>query len=254
MAFVHVEHLTVDFTIYGSSHRLLRTTILGNTGGFIRREGSREKRVTVRALEDVSFRLEHGDRLGLIGHNGAGKSTLLRVLAGIYEPVSGTVTMDGLVSPLFTAAPGMDADDTGYENIRTCGMYLGMSHAEIESKMPDIVESCELGDYLSLPVRTYSAGMMTRLSFALATALDPGILLLDEGFGTGDARFAKRAETRMERLIGRSNILVYASHSNAEIKTFCNMAALLERGRLLALGPVDEIIEQYKSRTNLAAA
>ena len=161
--------------------------------------------------------------------------------------------MGGQVSPLFDAAPGMDADDSGYENIRTCGMYLGMSSAEIESKLPDIVDSCELGDYLDLPVRTYSAGMMTRLSFALATALDPGILLLDEGFGTGDMRFAARAETRMERLIGRSNILVYASHSNEEIKRFCNMAALLERGRLLSIGPVDEIFEQYKNRANLAS-
>ncbi len=245
MASVQLEHVTVDFPIYGASHRSLRTTLLSSTGGLIRREGQRQQRVIVRALEDVSFRLQDGDRLGLIGHNGAGKSTLLRALAGVYAPVAGRIVMEGRISPLFIAAPGLDIDDTGYENIRTCGMYLGMSAAEIERKLPDIEECCELGNYLALPARTYSQGMLMRLGFAIATALDPGILLLDEGFGAGDARFATRAEQRMRALVERSSILVLASHSEAMLKSLCNKAALMEKGRLRAFGPVDEIVDEY---------
>ena len=127
-------------------------------------------------------------------------------------------------------------------------MYLGMSDEEIKCKIPEIVEFCELGDYLELPVRTYSSGMMTRLAFAIATAIDPGILLLDEGLGAADARFASRAEKRMSELIDRSSILVLASHSDGMIKDMCNKAALMEKGRLIAIGPVAEIVELYHAR------
>jgi ABC-type polysaccharide/polyol phosphate transport system ATPase subunit len=245
MASIVVKNVVLDYPIYGASHRSFRTALLGRTGGLIRQESGRQHRVVVRALDDVSFTLDHGDRLGLVGHNGAGKSTLLRLLAGVYAPVSGEVITEGRISPLFTAAPGIDIEDTGYENIRTCGMFLGMSPEEIVAKTPEIAEFCELGDYLNLPVRTYSAGMMTRLAFAIATSIDPGILLLDEGLGAGDARFAARAEQRMMELINRSSIMVLASHSDAMIKDVCNKAALMESGRLIAIGPVDEIIVRY---------
>ncbi|MGE5538014.1 MAG: ABC transporter ATP-binding protein [Gemmatimonas sp.] len=245
MASIAVKHVTLDYPIYGASHRSFRQALFGRTGGLIRQEGARQQRVVVRALDDVSFQLDHGDRLGLVGHNGAGKSTLLRLLAGVYAPVSGEVVTVGRISPLFTAAPGIDIDDTGYENIRTCGLFLGMSADEIKQKTPEIAEFCELGDYLHLPVRTYSTGMMTRLAFAIATSIDPGILLLDEGLGAGDARFTARAEQRMNELIKRSSILVLASHSDGMIKDCCNKAALMENGRLLAIGPVDDILHRY---------
>jgi ABC-type polysaccharide/polyol phosphate transport system ATPase subunit len=248
MASITLENVTLDYPIYGASHRSFRSALLGRTGGLIRREGNRQQRVVVRALENVSFNLEHGDRLGLIGHNGAGKSTLLRLLAGVYEPVSGRLSAEGRISPLFTAAPGIDMDDTGYENIHTCGMYLGMNTAEIKEKIPEIIEFCELGDYLALPVRTYSAGMLTRLAFAIATSVDPDILLLDEGLGAGDARFAARAEKRMTELIGRSSILVLASHSDVMIKDVCNKAALMEKGQLVCVGLVEDVIAQYHDR------
>ena len=248
MASIELKNVVLDYPIYGASHRSFRHALFGRTGGLIRQVGDRQQRIVVRALEDISFRLDHSDRLGLVGHNGAGKSTLLRVLAGVYEPVSGTINVEGRLSPLFNAAPGLDGEDTGYENIRNCGMYLGMSDDEIERKLPEIVEFCELGDYLSLPVRTYSAGMLTRLGFALATALDPEILLLDEGLAAGDARFAQRAEQRMQRLIARSSILVLASHSDAMIKDMCNKAALMEKGRIIAFGSLDEVFTQYHGR------
>jgi len=247
---IELQNVTVDFPIYGVSHRSWRTALLGRTGGLIHREGTRQQRVVVRALENLTFRLEHGDRVGLLGHNGAGKSTLLRVMAGVYEPSAGRIVTRGRLSPLFTAAPGLDLDDTGYENWRTCGMYLGMSREEVRQKIPEMEEFCELGEYLSLPVRTYSSGMMTRLCFALATALDPDILLLDEGIATGDARFAARAESRMNAMIDRSSVLVFASHSEMMIKSLCNKAALLEKGQLIALGPIDEISALYRERAD----
>ena len=243
------SNLTIDFPIYGSSHRSLRQTLFARTGGLIRHErAGRQQRVVVRALDDISFTLRNGDRLGLIGHNGAGKSTLLKVIAGVYTPDAGSIRIEGRVSPLFNSAPGLDPDDNGYENIKTCGMFLGMSTEEIDRKLLDIVDFCELGEYLDLPVRTYSTGMLARLGFAIATAIEPDILLLDEGLGAGDARFAARAEARMQALIQRTRILVLASHSDALIKSMCNRAILLEKGRLIAMGPVDEVINRYHQR------
>ena len=249
MTSIIASNVTVDFPIYGASHRSLRQTLFARTGGLIRHErAGRQQRVVVRALDDVSFTLRNGDRLGLIGHNGAGKSTLLKVLAGVYAPDAGSIQIDGRVSPLFNSAPGLDPDDNGYENIKTCGMFLGMSSEEISRKLLDIVDFCELGEYLDLPVRTYSTGMVARLGFAIATAIEPDILLLDEGLGAGDARFAARAEARMQALIHRTRILVLASHSDALIKSMCNRAILLEKGRLIAMGSVDEVIHRYHQR------
>jgi len=250
-----VDNVTVDFPIYGSARRSLRQTLFGRTGGLIRREGDRNQRVVVRALENVSFKLEEGDRLGLIGHNGAGKSTLLRALAGVYWPDTGSIRIDGRISPLFTVAPGLDLEDSGYENILTCGMFLGMTPAEIERKLPDIMEFCELGDYLELPARTYSAGMLTRLCFAIATAIDPDILLLDEGLAAGDARFAARAEGRMNQLIRRTRVLVLASHSDEMVRHMCNRGLLLEQGRVVGVGQVADVLAlYYKRNAEFAAA
>ena len=247
MTSIVLQNVRVDFPIYGAQ-RSLRTTIFQRaTGGLIHREGKHQERVVVRALNDVSLHLEEGDRLGLIGHNGSGKSTLLKVLAGIYEPVAGKLLVDGRVTPLFDMMPGLDVEDSGYENIFTAGMLLGMSRDQLEKKIPEIEEFCELGEYLSLPVRTYSTGMTMRLGFAIVTALEPGILLMDEGFGTGDLRFTERAAERMNDFLGRSRIIVLASHSDSMIKSMCNKAALMQEGRILSIGPVDEVLEEYQA-------
>jgi ABC-type polysaccharide/polyol phosphate transport system ATPase subunit len=254
LASISVENVTIDFPIYGASHHSLRQTLFARTGGLIRREGMRHKRVVVRALDNISFELADGDRLGLIGHNGAGKSTLLKALAGVYWPDSGSIRIEGRISPLFTSAPGLDPDDSGFENIKTCGMFLGMTAEEIEYKAPEIAAFSELGEYLELPVRTYSTGMVTRLCFAIATAIDPDILLLDEGLAAGDARFAARAESRMQQFIRRTRILVLASHSDALIRSMCNRAALMETGHVLAIGSIDEILERYHRQNTEQAA
>jgi ABC-type polysaccharide/polyol phosphate transport system ATPase subunit len=251
MASLILENVTVDFPIYGAQ-KSFRSALRSATGGLIRREGANQRHVTVRALENLTLTIKHGDRVGFIGHNGAGKSTLLRLCAGVYEPSHGRVHIEGKVSPLFNTSPGLDHDDTGYENIITCGLFLGMTREEIEKKTKDIEDFTELGEYLSLPTRTYSTGMLTRLGFAIATAIDPEILVLDEGLGAGDARFAEKAKQRVDALIQRASILILASHSDALIQSFCNRAILLQAGRVVEEGKVDDVIEAYR-KLNQAA-
>jgi ABC-type polysaccharide/polyol phosphate transport system ATPase subunit len=254
VATVILENVSAHFPIYGAQQRSLRNAIFQRaTGGTIEREGKNSVRVTVKALSDISLTLHDGDRLGLLGHNGAGKSTLLKLMAGIYQPVSGTIKVEGRVTPLFDAMPGLDGEDSGYENIITSGMLIGMTRQQVEMKIPEIEEFCELGEYLTLPVRTYSAGMTMRLGFALVTALDPGVLLMDEGIGAGDQRFAERAEARMKDFIGRSRILVLASHSDRTIRSMCNKAIIMESGRIVAFGAVNEICDQYYESVHAAA-
>jgi ABC-type polysaccharide/polyol phosphate transport system ATPase subunit len=246
---VTLQNVTTEFEIYGMKPSFRLALINSAIGGLVRRSTGGGSRVVVRALDDVSLKLTDGDQLGIIGHNGAGKSTLLRVIAGIYEPMAGRVIVEGRVSPLFTTSPGLDHEDTGYENAMTCGLYLGMTRPEIIRKMPMIESFAELGDYMALPVKTYSAGMVVRLAFAIATAIDPEILLLDEGLGAVDARFAAQARKRVEDLIARSSIMVLASHSDELILQMCNRAIMLEHGRIVADGSPKEIIARYREAT-----
>jgi ABC-2 type transport system ATP-binding protein/lipopolysaccharide transport system ATP-binding protein len=247
MASITLENLYVDFPIYGA-HKTFRSELFHRaTGGLIRREGKR-RRVTIRALDGLNLTIREGDRLGLIGHNGAGKSTLLKVFAGVYEPTGGRISIEGRLSPLFNLAPGWDPEDTGYENIMNCGLFLGMTPEEVKRKTPEIAEVTGLGSYLDLPARTYSAGMTLRLAFSIATSIDPEILLLDEGLSAGDASFAAVAEARINNLLSRSRILIMASHSTELLKNWCNKAILLERGCVISAGTVAEVAEVYHSR------
>lgn len=246
MAQIVLSNVITEFPVYGTRVSL-RNALLGRVvGGRLRRQENSKKHVVVRALDDVSLTISHGDQLGIVGHNGAGKSTMLRVLAGIYQPSAGSVSIDGHVSPLFNVSPGLDLDDTGYENIVTCGLLLGMTRDEIERKLPEIEAFTELSDYLALPARSYSTGMLVRLGFAIATAIDPEILLLDEGLGASDARFAKRAAQRVDALIDRSSIMVLASHSDELIRQMCNRAILIDGGRIVADGATEDVLEVYR--------
>ena len=201
--------------------------------------------VVVRAIDDLSIRLESGDRLGLIGHNGAGKSTLLRVMAGIYPPSSGTVEVQGKTVPLLDISLGMDDQSTGRQNIRLRGLLLGMTDAEIKAKTEDIAAFTELGDYLDLPLRTYSSGMRVRLAFAISTAVEADILLLDEVLGVGDASFQEKANKRLQDLHARAEIVVLAIHSSDTIRKTCNKVLWMERGRVKMFGEVDEVVSLY---------
>lgn len=188
--------------------------------------------ITVSALENVSFMLNDGDSVGLIGHNGAGKTTLLRTIAGIYTPTHGRISREGSVSTIFELGAGLDSQLTGYENIYRMGLLLGMTSKRIDTILPFIEDFTELGNFLAAPVRTYSSGMLMRLMFAVTTANQPEILLVDEMFGTGDKTFQEKARKRMEGIVSASKIFVFATHSEALISEFCNRVFELNHGQL----------------------
>ncbi len=243
-ASLRLDAVTVDFPVYGADVRSLKTDLLRRaTGGRIGRDSGR--RLSVRALEGVSLALEHGDRVGLVGANGAGKTTLLRVLAGVYQPTRGQVRRRGRVASLFDISLGIDPEATGYENIVVRGMLLGLSSAEIRERAGEIGAFTELGDYLAMPVRTYSSGMKLRLAFAVCTCIEPEILLMDEWIGVGDAAFIAKAERRLEEFVDRAGILVLASHNPALLKRVCVTGVLLDAGRVKAVGPIAEVLQGY---------
>jgi ABC-2 type transport system ATP-binding protein/lipopolysaccharide transport system ATP-binding protein len=236
-----LENITIDFPIYSGGGRSLKKTLVSiGTGGRITKGGGR---VSVQALKDVSLRLGHGDRLGLVGHNGAGKTTLLRAMAGVYEPTLGRVSVSGRVSTIFDFTLGLDFDATGYENISLQGMLLGLTRKSVAALTDEIAAFTGLGAYLDMPIRTYSAGMLTRLAFAVATSIDPEVLLMDEWIATGDAAFFEKAEARLQALVERAGILVLASHNANLLRRYCNVALWLEHGRIRLMGPVDDVLK-----------
>ena len=243
---LRLDAVTVDFPVYGADSRSLKNNLLRrSTGGRIGRDSA--QRLSVRALEDVNPAFAHGDRVGLVGTNGAGKTTLLRALAGVYQPTMGRVDRRGQVAALFGLSLGIDPYSTGYENIKARGMFLGLMPPEIRERTAEIAEFTELGDYLAVPVHTYSAGMQLRLAFAVCTCIEPEILLMDEWIGVGDAAFVKKAERRLEKFVAHAGILVLASHNAALLERVCTTGIFLESGRVRAFGPVDEVLRDFKT-------
>lgn len=247
MASVLLNHVSVSFPVLHTGHRSLKKALVASaTGGAIL--SGADSVPVVQALRDVTAQFVPGDRVGLVGPNGAGKSTLLRTIAGIYEPERGTVQVTGRVVPLLDLGIGFDTDLTGRENIRLRGMYLGIPPARFVALAPEIAEFTELGDYLDLPVRTYSSGMQMRLSLGIATAIEADVLLMDEWVLAGDAAFLDKASARMARFVEAARILVLASHSEAIIREWCNKALLLKGGIVVAAGDVDEVFDIYSGR------
>jgi lipopolysaccharide transport system ATP-binding protein len=243
MAQVIFNNVTLRYPILNSHGMSLRNQLLRlSTGGLIEQEAG--KSVTVTALKDVSFSLKTGDAIGLVGHNGAGKSTLLRTIAGIYHPEQGKITCKGKVATVLEIGAGLEPELTGYENIVNLGMMMGLSISECKNITPEIEEFTGLGDFLSLPVRTYSSGMTMRLMFAVATSVTPEILLIDEMFSTGDAEFQEKSQERIQNLIASSKIFVFASHSPKLITKYCNRIFQLEHGSLTELD-INDYSEQF---------
>lgn len=239
-----LNDVSVVFPIYhGGSRSLKKSLLFRGSGGHMATDAN--QRIVVQALRNVTLQLRAGDRVALVGSNGAGKTTLLRVMAGIYEPVIGSIITRGRVSPMFDIALGIDSEISGYDNIKLRGMILGLSNAEINARMAEIVEFTELGDYLDVPVRTYSSGMMTRLTFAVATCFSPEILLMDEWIMAGDASFIAKAQARVESFVSKASVLVLASHSIETCRRFCNKAIWLDQGEIRAAGAIDEILDAY---------
>jgi lipopolysaccharide transport system ATP-binding protein len=240
MPHILADGLTIEFPLYHIGARSLKKRILARSPLRLRQDEA--NRIVVTALRDLSFTVAPGERLALVGHNGAGKTTLLRTLAGVYEPVGGRLEVEGAIGSLIDPAAGMDALATGRENIVLRGLFRGLSDAEAQATAEEVGRFSGLGEFLDVPVRTYSAGMSVRLSFAAATVMAPDILLMDEWFLAGDADFIERAQERLEQLVSRAQILVLATHDTGIVRRWCTRAIRLNGGRIEADGSVDEVL------------
>lgn len=202
------------------------------------------------ALKDISFSLNKGERLGILGFNGAGKSTLLKIIAGVLKPTEGTVVSKGKIVPLLELGAGFDAQYTGAENIYLYGAVLGYSREFIESKYDEIIEFSELGDFINVPVKNYSSGMKARLGFSIATVVEPDILILDEVLAVGDAKFRKKSEKKIMDMFDKGVTVLFVSHSLGQVRRLCDRAILLEKGVLTAEGTVEEVSDFYEKKIN----
>lgn len=247
-AWIKVNNVSIDIPIYSQDRSFRSALVSKYIGGNINTNGNK---ISIQALRNINFSLKEGDRLGLIGHNGAGKSTLLNTLGGIYKPLTGSIEHSGRITPLFHSSPGMDSVDSGINNIYTVGMFFGMTKKQITAKLDEIIDFTQLQDYIHLPVRTYSTGMIARLSFAIAACLEPDIMLVDEGIGAGDESFARKAKSSLDNLYKKVKIIILASHSRELIHQMCNKAILLEHGRMLAFGDIDEVFDIYDKHTQM---
>lgn len=250
MVAIFLNDVGVNIPIFDVSRASLKKALIGRAiGGRFGQSGSH---VTVSALKNINLEAHDGDRIAIVGDNGSGKSTLLRVVSRVYPPTSGSVNIVGNVSPMFDATLGMSVDATGLENIQIAGTIWGMTRWQIKNSVDDIADFTELGDFLKVPVRTYSNGMMLRLAFAIATIRDPEILLIDEILGVGDAGFFEKAFRRLQKLVERSRILMVAAHVDDVLRRLCDKAVWLSHGNLVAYGALDSVLAAYHKQATAA--
>jgi ABC-type polysaccharide/polyol phosphate transport system ATPase subunit len=241
MTHINLTDVSLEYPVLNPIHRSARVDIIRRLGGRI---ATHDQLTIVRALDNVNLELKEGDRLGLVGHNGAGKTSLLRVISGVYRPQRGQVSVDGHLSSYTDIKLGMDTESTGWDNIIFRCVFMGLTFAEAKAAAPEIAEFSELGDYLNLPVRTYSSGMYVRLA-AISTHVQPEIIVMDEMIGAGDAAFIDKARKRIQGLMARTKILILASHDRSILQEFCNQVLWLEHGKVQAVGSPQEIIAAY---------
>ncbi len=240
MAHILAQAVSIEFPLYHIGARSLKKRILANSPLRLRQDEA--SRIVVAALRDLDFHIKAGERVGLIGHNGAGKTTLLRTLAGVYEPVAGRLEVAGSIGALIDPSAGMDPNATGRENIVLRGLFRGLDEAASAELAEEVGAFSGLAEFLDVPVRTYSAGMGVRLSFAMATVMDPEVLLMDEWFLAGDADFLERARAKLEGLVTKAEVLVLATHDMSIVREWCTRAIRLDAGRIVADGTVDEVL------------
>jgi lipopolysaccharide transport system ATP-binding protein len=254
MAYMKLDNIHVHFSIYQAAARSWRRTLFRAAVGGMVNAAAESGRVVVRALEGINMEIKNGCRLAVLGHNGAGKTTLLRALAGIYHPTRGSLVAEGRRAPLFDIGLGCDEEATGLENIMLRGLLMGFKRVEIERKIKEISDFSGLGEFIDLPVRTYSTGMSLRLMFSIATNIEADILLMDEWIATGDQDFADKANRRLSTLIDRSHILVIASHNLELLEKLCNRGIVLDAGRLVFDGTAKEATDYYRRGTIASVA
>lgn len=236
---LEVEHVSMQFNLSKEKVDNLKEYIIKSLKGQISYN-------EFWALKDVSFSLNKGDRLGILGMNGAGKSTLLKVIAGVLKATEGKVIARGKIVPLLELGAGFDKQYTGAENIYLYGSVLGYSRSFIDEKYDEIVEFSELGDFINVPIKNYSSGMKARLGFAIATVVEPEILILDEVLAVGDAKFRKKSEAKLQKMFDKGVTVLFVSHSLKQVKRICNKAMILEHGTLKDIGDIGPISEEYR--------
>ncbi len=242
---IDLANITLEYPVYNYSSLSLKSTIVSlASSGAINRMSASSVKVT--SIDDLSIKLRHGDRLAIVGGNGAGKTSLLKVISGIYDPSRGKRVVHGHITTLLGTGFGLDDEATGYQNIILGGIALGYTRKQMIACFDEIAGFTQLGDFLNMPLRTYSAGMRAQLAFAIATCKDPEILIIDEGIGAGDAQFMKKANARIDKFVSASNILVMASHSEDLLERFCNKCLYMQRGRALFFGDLQEGLDMYR--------
>lgn len=243
MAYLEMSGVSVDFPLFSSQSRGLINSLLRFDRAVQQRiETKGGSGVTVHALRDITLHLKVGDRVALIGRNGAGKTTMLRVMSGVYEPEHGEIRSSGNISALTDLMLGVDPEASGYDFVITRGIVMGLTKTQARGLFQDVEAFTELGDYLHLPVRSYSTGMLLRLAFAVSTAVVPDILLMDEMIGVGDAQFIERAHHRLDKLMSQVEILVLASHNEEILRAFCSKGIVMSEGRIVYAGPLEECL------------
>jgi ABC-type polysaccharide/polyol phosphate transport system ATPase subunit len=242
MSVVSLVNVHLEYPIFNSRARSLQLHLYKALGGQL---AVHDRKLVVEALRDVTFELEDGDRLGVVGHNGAGKTSLLRVLSGVYTPTSGTVRVQGSVSSLTDITLGMDMEANGWDNIILRSVFLGLTFREARRRAPEIGAFTELGEFLDLPVRTYSAGMFLRLAFGISTSVNSDVIIMDEMIGAGDASFIAKAQKRLEELLGTTRVVVVGSHNLAILAQIANKVLWLEKGAMRMLGPTQDVLGAY---------
>ena len=232
MAEITLENINLSYPILGSSSKSLRSRLVKDlTGGVLK--SSKNDIIFVNALRNISLKLTDGDKVGLIGHNGSGKTTLLRLMAGILEPSSGIITRKGKISCLINPSAGLNPEATGLENIFLRSYLLGMTHQDVKKKLTQIIDFADLGKFIDLPMRTYSSGMVSRLSYSITTAIEPDILLVDEGIGAGDANFQEKIKKNTIEFLKKSKIVVFASHNLSFLRAINAKIIKLEKGSII---------------------
>jgi lipopolysaccharide transport system ATP-binding protein len=243
---IELEGVTLDYAIYSVRAQSLRNAVLNAAvGGRLLRD--QNDMTVVRAISNLSFKVADGDRLAILGHNGSGKTSLLKVLAGVYEPNVGRVTVNGRVSSMISMSIGLDPEASGIQNIKNLAMMQQMSNREIQRRLPAIIEFSELGPFVHMPFKTYSAGMMARLTFAVATEMDAEILIMDEWIGAGDAEFQKKAQVRMKERVKEARTVVVATHDHGLAKAVCNKVLVMDAGRSVFFGDMDEWVRRSEA-------
>ncbi len=242
---VKVEHLDV---IYRTSYEKVPTF-----KSALKRMGKGERVVKeVLALQDVSFEITHGTVLGIVGHNGAGKSTLMRAIAGILPPSAGRIEVHGRISTLLALGVGFNPALSGRENVMLGGLAAGLSREEVNERYQVIADFAELGEFIEMPMRTYSSGMFSRLAFSVAVHMEPDVLIIDEALSAGDAKFKKKAAQKMDELMGQARTMLLVSHALGTIKEMCNDAIWLDHGRLMGRGEPGEMVDAYLHHLDVA--